>query len=65
MPKPLIATRIDEKTYLYLRAIEKNGSSTSDIIRRALREYLKTYRGGKIVEPLELEPQKAKPGIKL
>jgi hypothetical protein len=58
MSKPLIATRIDQRTYDYLKAIEKgSGSAISDIIRRALRVYLKTYKSGKILEPLEPQPE--------
>jgi hypothetical protein len=58
MAKPLIATRVNDRLYKALKLIEKSsGSPISDIVRRALREYLKTYRGGRIVEPLEPGPQ--------
>lgn len=58
MGKPLIATRVDEGLYTMLKHIEKdNGTPISDVVRRALREYLKGYRGGKIVEPLEPQPK--------
>ncbi len=58
MSKPMIGCRIDQRTYDYLKAIEKgSGSAISDIIRRALRVYLKTYRCGRIVEPLDLQPK--------
>jgi hypothetical protein len=52
--KPLVATRLDERTYKTLIAISReSGSQLSDIIRRAIKEWLTRYRGGKVIEPLK------------
>lgn len=57
MAKPLIATRVDKDLYTKLKAIERDFDiPVSDVIRRALRVYLKDYRGGKILEPLNPNP---------